>query len=94
MGLSFGLLPILGKLLVGHHYQEMLPRVRAAVGGGALAREARLHCGHAERHERRATGWTWGGRAVRDSALVGGGPKPPAPRPSGSAFDAGRPEGV
>eukprot|EP00966_Prymnesium_polylepis_P006272 143980-Prymnesium_polylepis.1 len=28
-------------------------RVRAAVGGGALAREARLLCGHADRYDRR-----------------------------------------
>ena len=35
------------------YYQEMPPRVRAAVGGDAGAREARLDCGHAERHDRR-----------------------------------------
>eukprot|EP00966_Prymnesium_polylepis_P234600 5426759-Prymnesium_polylepis.1 len=35
------------------YYQEMPPRVCAAVGGGALAREARLLCGHADRHNRR-----------------------------------------
>eukprot|EP00966_Prymnesium_polylepis_P297681 6878162-Prymnesium_polylepis.1 len=35
------------------YYQEVSTRVRAAVGGGTVAREARLNCGHAERHERR-----------------------------------------
>ena len=35
------------------YYQEMPPRVRAAVGGAALAREARLCCWPAERHDRR-----------------------------------------
>ena len=35
------------------YYQEIPPRVRAAVGSGAGAREARLGCGHAERHDRR-----------------------------------------
>eukprot|EP00966_Prymnesium_polylepis_P139601 3225706-Prymnesium_polylepis.1 len=50
----------------------MPPRVRSAVGGGALAREARLLCGHADRHGRRdELDLDWGGRAVRVAALVG-----------------------
>eukprot|EP00966_Prymnesium_polylepis_P029148 676330-Prymnesium_polylepis.1 len=35
------------------YYEEMPPRVRAAFGGGALARAARPLCGHADRHDRR-----------------------------------------
>eukprot|EP00966_Prymnesium_polylepis_P088721 2053170-Prymnesium_polylepis.2 len=35
------------------YYEEMPPRVRAAIGGGALARAARPMCGPTDRHDRR-----------------------------------------
>eukprot|EP00966_Prymnesium_polylepis_P303697 7015535-Prymnesium_polylepis.1 len=51
----------------------MPPRVRAAVGGGGLAREARASLwSRNPSGTSGATGWTWGGPAVRDAALVGG----------------------
>eukprot|EP00966_Prymnesium_polylepis_P171040 3953616-Prymnesium_polylepis.1 len=51
----------------------MPPRVRAAVGGGALAREAHLLCGHADRHDRRRDELDLGSKAcgLRRSCLVG-----------------------
>ena len=62
MGLNLSLLPILGKLLVGHQPaldHALLPggaaaNVRAAIGGATLAREARLLCGQTRRSTRSA----------------------------------------
>eukprot|EP00966_Prymnesium_polylepis_P285610 6597466-Prymnesium_polylepis.1 len=80
MGLNFSLLPrssasclsATSRRSIVLYYQEIPPRVHAAVGGGALAREARLLCGHADRHDQRdELDLRWGGRAVRDAALVG-----------------------
>eukprot|EP00966_Prymnesium_polylepis_P274293 6336832-Prymnesium_polylepis.1 len=51
--------------------QEMPPRVRAAVGGGALDREARLLCGHADRHDRRDELDLGRAGSARVAALVG-----------------------
>ena len=53
------------------YYEEVPPRVRAAVGGAALARAARLLFGPADRHDRR-DGLNLGTAGNAGSALVGG----------------------